>query len=163
MINLSTFGASVTIISNKLFPYGFTIKNFADDVPPLSVDSTQVSSFLMLADGTKFDFDTAATVTVKLAVAPMTNDDENLRVILNSRFGKGSIFSWVPQGLIMTVSYPGNRYVILTGGSLLSGNAVTGINANGKMQTNVYTFSFNKSTGTTVQGLLTAAANTLLG
>ncbi|ABL96837.1 hypothetical protein BcepF1.106 [Burkholderia phage BcepF1] len=146
MIDISGFGASITVAALQTFPMGFNLSEFADDQDPLKFEEVEPTGFEFLYDGNPFFFDKAAIIRVSIAVVPGGDDDTNLKILLQSRKGSQSIIP-LPDSTTMTVNYPNGGRVILTNGSILSGPFADSITQQARKKGNVYTFGFGSFAG----------------
>lgn len=141
MLNISGFGTSIRLVAIQSFPMGFNITAFADEEDPISIDPVEPVGYELLYDGGIVAFDKAAPVIVSIAVTPNTQDDINLKVLLQSRKG-GLQLMPISDITTMIISYPDNDKVILTGGTILSGPLADSIASSGRKKSNVYKFVF---------------------
>lgn len=141
MLNISGVGTSVMIIALQSFPMGFNITQFADEEDPISVEPVEPVGYEMLYDGGMVSYDKASPVVVSIAVPPNTDDDINLKVLLQSRKG-GLRLLPISDITTMIISYPDNDRVVLTNGTILSGPLADSIASSGRKKSNVYKFVF---------------------
>ncbi|QRE00387.1 hypothetical protein [Burkholderia phage BCSR52] len=146
MIDISGFGASITIAALQSFPMGFTLKQLADDQDPLTFEEVETTGYEALYDGSFFFFDKASLIKVRMSVIAGSDDDMNLKILLQSRKGSSSIIP-LPDSTTMTVGYPNGGRVILTNGSILSGPFADSISQEARKKGNVYTFGFGAFAG----------------
>lgn len=146
MINVSGFGSRVTIVALSSFPVGFTLSEFSDDADPLVFEETEPTSFEMLYDGSLFAFDKAAPVICKVSVIPGSNDDINLKILLQARKGAIQLVP-IPDVTSMVITYPDDGRVMLTAGTILSGPMADSIVQQGRKKANTYTFAFGAFAG----------------
>lgn len=140
MIDISGNGLSITVLALQSFPMGFSLSEFADDVDPLTVEVIEPFGFELLFDGDMFAFDKANVVKISVSVIAGSDDDINLKLLLQSKKGSKSILP-IPDLTTMIVSYPSGR-VILTKGTIFSGPLADSIEASGRKKGNTYTFVF---------------------
>lgn len=162
MLNISGFGTKATILALQTFPMGFTVDEFADDVDPISIEETQPSDFEMLYDGSLYAFEKAAAVMVNMSVIPGSDDDLNLRMLLQAKKGSPSLFP-IEDVTSMIITYPNNGRVMLTGGTILKGPLADSILQTGRKKGNTYTFAFGSFAGmqSGLQTALTVGQNLL--
>jgi len=146
MIDISGFGASITVLAVQSFPVGFSLSQFADDQDPLAVEDIEATAYEMLMDGSIFIFDKAVPVKLMVAVIPGSSDDINLKILLQSRKGAASIIP-LPDVTSMVISYPDGGKVIFTNGSIIKGPLADSIQLSGRKKGNVYTFVFGSFSG----------------
>ena len=146
MQNISGFGTKVTVVALQSFPYGFTIKEFADDEDPITFEEVEPVGYEILLDGSLFAFDKGAAVLVSVAVIPGSEDDINLKMLLQSRKGSSS-FIPLPDITSMVIQYPQNGLVALSNGSILSGPLGDSIVSSGRLKGNIYKFVFGSFSG----------------
>lgn len=141
MENISGFGTKVTIVAIQSFPQGFSLSKFADDKDPVAIDDIEPIGYQMLYDGGLFAFDKAVPVTVSVSVIPNTDDDINLKILLQTKKGG---FRYLPiEDLVsMIISYPNGGTAILTNGTIISGPPADSITQAGRRQSNTYKFAF---------------------
>ena len=163
MINVSGFGLGVTIVAVQSFPMGFNLSKFADDQDPLSAKPYEPFGYDLLYDGELFAFDKAAVVEVDVSVVPNTDDDINLKILLQSRRGGISILPF-DDSVTMVINYPDGGRVILSSGSILSGPVMDNITQSGRKSGNIYKFVFSSIQGMqTTREALSGIAQGLLG
>jgi len=146
MIDVSGFGTGITIVALQSFPMGFNLSQFADDQDPLTAKDISPTGYEMLYDGSLFAFDKAAPVEVAVSVIPGSDDDLNLKILLQSKKSTPKILP-LPDITSMVITYPDNGRVILSSGSILSGPVVDSITSAGRKKSNTYTFVFGTVTG----------------
>ncbi|QJB22081.1 hypothetical protein XccvBFoX7_gp23 [Xanthomonas phage FoX7] len=146
MQNISGFGTKATIVALQSFPYGFTIKEFADDEDPITFEEIEPVGYEILLDGSLFTFDKGAAVIVSVSVIPGTEDDINLKMLLQSRKGSSN-FIPLPDVTSMVIQYPQNGLVALSNGSILSGPLGDSIISEGRLKGNIYKFVFGSFSG----------------
>lgn len=130
------------------------MSDFADDVDPIVVEEIQPTDFEMLFDGSLYSFDKASAVMVHVSVIPGSEDDLNLRILLQTRKSGLSILP-IDDVTSMSISYPDNGSVMFTGGTILKGPLADSIIQTGRKKSNTYTFVF-ASFGGFQSGLQTA-------
>jgi len=146
MIDVSGFGTGIVVLSLQSFPFGFQLKQFADDVDPISAKEVDAIGFEMLYDGDLFAFDKAAPIEVSVGVIAGSEDDINLKILLQSKKGSASILP-LPDITSMVITYPDGGRVILSKGTILRGPLVDTVLATGRKKGNTYTFVFAAFTG----------------
>jgi hypothetical protein len=148
MIDVSGFGTTITIVALTSFPIGFTLSDFADDIDPVVAEDIEPTGFEMLYDGTLFPFDKAAPVTLTVGVIAGSDDDINLKIILQARKSNGSNAITPFTDLTSAViNYPDGGKIILSNGALISGPLVDGIQSAGRKKGNAYKFVFGTFAG----------------
>jgi hypothetical protein len=162
MLNISGFGLKVTVLAIQTFPMGFTLSEFADDVDPIAIEETQPSDFEMLYDGSLFAFEKAAPILASVSVIPGSDDDMNLRMLLQAKKGARSLFP-VEDITSMVISYPGGGRVTLTEGTILKGPLADSVIQSGRKKGNTYSFAFGSFAGmqSGLQTALTIGQNVL--
>jgi hypothetical protein len=162
MFNISGFGTKATVLAIQTFPMGFTLTEFADDVDPIAIEDTQPSDFEMLYDGSLYAFEKAAPIMVNVSVIPGSDDDMNLRMLLQAKKGSRSLFP-VDDITSMIVTYPGNGRVVFTEGTILKGPMADSVVQTGRKKGNTYTFAFGSFAGmqSGLQTALTIGQNIL--
>lgn len=145
MIDVSVFGATITVIATVSFPNGFVLKAFADDQDALTVDDVETSGFEPLYDGNIFTFDKTAPVKLAVSVIPGSDDDINLKILLQAR----KSLNWLnlPDVTSMVISYPDGGRVVLSAGSILKGPLADTMLTNGRKKGNTYGFVFGTFAG----------------
>lgn len=142
MIDVSAFGTSVIVVALNSFPLGFSLSEFADDVPdPLSVEATETTGYEMLYDGKIFFYDKASPIKVNVSVISGTRDDINLKVLLQARKGGVSLLP-LPDITSIVITYPDGGRVVFSAGSMVSGPFADSLAAIGRRKSNTYTFIF---------------------
>lgn len=147
MINISGFGTGVYVVALETFPQGFALSQFADDEDPISAENLDAIGYEMMYDGSLFAFDKASPIIVDVAVIPGSEDDANLKVLLQTKKGGQNL---LPIGDVtsMVINYPGNGFVTLSNGTIVNGPIVDSIQASGRKKSNVYRFAFGSFAGT---------------
>jgi hypothetical protein len=146
MIDVSGFGTGIVVLALQSFPFGFSLKQFADDVDPIMAKEVDAVGFEMLYDGDLFSFDKAAPIEVAVSVIPGSDDDMNLKILLQSKKGSSAILP-LPDITSMVITYPDGGRVILSKGTILRGPLVDSILTNGRKKGNTYTFVFGAFQG----------------
>jgi len=146
MIDISGFGTGIVIVALQSFPTGFSLSKFADDVDPLTSREIEPIGFDMLFDGDIVTYDKAAPVEVTVSVIPGSDDDINLKILLQNKKSAFSILP-LPDITTMVVTYPDGGRVILTKGNITKGPVVDSISANGRRNSNTFTFMFGAFAG----------------
>lgn len=146
MIDISGFGTGITIVATTSFPVGFTLSSFADDEDPLSVENTEVSGYEKLYDGTIFTYDKTSPLLLSVGVMPNSEDDANLKILLQMRKSSASILP-LPDTTSMVICYPDGGKVAMSNGTMLSGPLADSLTAQGRKKGNVYHFVFGTFVG----------------
>lgn len=145
MQNISGFGTSLTIIATQSFPFGFGVTKFADDVAPITHKEVEPTAYQELIDGSLFFFTQAAPVEVAISVIPGSEDDINLKILLQAQKGGIQLLP-VPDVTSMVLSYPKGK-VMLTNGSIIRGPLMDSIGDTSRKNSNTYTFVFGNFAG----------------
>lgn len=146
MIDISAFGTGINIVATTSFPYGFPLSQFADDEDPISIEDLEVSGFEKLYDGSIFTFDKTSPVLLSVGVMPNTDDDANLKILMQMRKSSQHILP-LPDTTSMVITYPDGGRVILSNGTILKGAIADSITAQGRKKGNVYHFVFGTFAG----------------
>ena len=146
MIDISTLGAGITIISLTSFPMGFQLSCFADDTDSLVIEQTEVSGFEKLYDGTIFGYDKTSPVLLAVSVIPNSEDDINLKILLQKRKSNSNYIALLDT-ITMVVSYGDGGRVVLSGGVILSGSLADSMQSAGRKKSNTYNFAFGSFDG----------------
>lgn len=146
MIDVSAFGTGITIVSTASFPVGFRLTSFSDDEDPLTVEQVEVSGFEKLYDGSIFIFDKTSPVLLSVGVNANTDDDINLKILLQARKSSPQLLP-LPDTTTMVITYPDGGRVILSNGQLISGPIADSITSAGRKKGNVYHFVFGTFSG----------------
>jgi hypothetical protein len=163
MIDISGFGAGIYVLALESFPSGFKLSQFADDQDPISSDNIDAVGYEMLYDGSIFFYDKAAPIKISVAVIPGSDDDTNLKILLQSKKGTVSLLP-IDDVTSMVITYPNNGFVTLSNGSIISGPLVDSIQSSGRKKSNVYTFLFGSFAGTqSLTQTLATVGQTVLG
>ncbi len=146
MINISGYGLGVNIVALQTFPMGFDIKSFSDDTDSLVVENTETSGYQMDFGGSLVAYDKAAPILVSLSVIPNSEDDINLKLLLQARKGG---FKWLPiqDVTTMVISYPDRGRVVFSNGTIISGPFADSILSTGRRKSNTYNFAFGAFAG----------------
>lgn len=163
MIDISGFGTGIVVVALQSFPMGFSLSKFADDADPISAKDIEPTGYEMLYDGSLFAFDKAAPVELSVSVIPGSDDDLNLKVLLQSKKGAKKLIP-LADVTSMVITYPDGGRVILSNGTILRGPLVDSIEASGRKKSNTFTFVFGSVTGaqSTTQ-LVASIAQDVLG
>ena len=146
MQDVSAFGTTISILATQSFPVGFTIENFADDKDPLKIENIEATGYVFLIDGSLFIFDKAAVIKVDVSTIAGSDDDINLKTMLQARKGSSSIIN-LPDVTTMTIAYGNGGIVMFTNGSIVSGPLGDSIEQSGRHPSNTYTFVFSDFAG----------------
>ncbi len=146
MQNVSGFGTQVTVVATQSFPVGFTVAKFADDKDPLKVEEIEPTGVELLIDGSLFTFDKGAIIKVAVSVIAGSDDDINLKILLQARKSSPSIIP-LPDVTSMVITYGNGGNVAFSSGSIISGPLADSINQSGRMNGNTYTFAFGSFSG----------------
>jgi hypothetical protein len=146
MINISGFGLSIIIVAISSFPSGFELSAFADDSDPLSIDDLEPTGFEQLYDGSLFFYDKTAPIKVSVSVIPGSDDDINLKILLQARKGSPPHLP-IPDITSMMVRYSDGGIVGFTKGSIISGPLTDTIQSAGRKKSNKYNFVFDVFAG----------------
>jgi hypothetical protein len=145
MINIGAHGLSIQLIALQSFPMGFSLSQFADDVNPLDVKDTEPFGYELLYDGEMFAFDKANVIELSISVIAGSDDDINLKILLQSRKG-GARIAPIPDAVTLVISYPTGT-VMLTKGTILAGPLADTVLADGRKKGNTYRFAFSAFAG----------------
>lgn len=146
MIDISAFGTGITIVATSSFPVGFQLSSFADDEDPLNVENTEVSGYEKLYDGSIFTFDKTSPLLCSVGVMPNTDDDINLKILLQMRKSSARLLP-LPDVTSMIICYPDGGKVAMSNGTMLSGPLADSLTAQGRKKGNVYHFVFGTFAG----------------
>ena len=136
-------GLSVFMIATGTYPAGVTITQFPDDSDPLDTDNVDIAGFGMGLNGDLVVWDKPNAIQMRLAVIPGSADHKKLNRIWEvNRTAKDKLS--VQDKIEAVVRYADGTTVCLTEGVMLSGPALTGGTAEGKLKTPVYGFAFEK-------------------
>ena len=148
MINVSGFGTGIVIDSASSFPMGFSLSKFADDESPISSKELEPFGYEMLYDGGLFAFDKAAPLEVSVSVIAGSEDDINLRILLNSKKGSFRFLPGIiPDMTTLVATLPDGGRTVLSNGTIIKGPAIDTIQNNGRRKGNTYTFVFGSYLG----------------
>lgn len=162
MIDVSGFGTGITVVAIQSFPAGFNLSQFADDADPLQVEAVEPVGYEMLYDGSLFAFDKAAAIKLSVSVIPGSDDDINLKILLQARKGAVKLVP-LPDVTTMAISYPDGGRVMLTNGTIISGPLADSIQTTGRKKGNQYTFAFGSFAGAqSAKQLVSSIAQNLL-
>lgn len=162
MQDISAFGTSITCLALSSFPMGFSISQFADDADPLSIEEIEPTGSEMLYDGSIFFFDKAAAVKLSISVIAGSDDDINMKILLQARKGTPSIIP-LPDITSMAISYPDGGRIMLTNGSIYKGPIGDSLLASGRKKGNTYSFQFGSFAGAqSVKELIATVAQSVL-
>lgn len=163
MNDVSGSGTSVSIIALQSFPVGFTLKSFADDVDPIVAEEVESSGFEMLYGGELFAYDKAAPIIVTFGVIAGSDDDINMKIILQARKSNTSILPF-PDSTSAVFTYPDGGRVILSNGTIISGPLLDSIQTTGRKKGNLYKFAFGSFAGAqSSKQFISSIAQTALG
>jgi hypothetical protein len=146
MIDVSAFGTGITVVATSSFPVGFQLTSFADDEDPLAIEEVEVSGYEKLYDGNIFIFDKTSPVLLSVGIIPNTDDDINLKILMQARKSSPHILP-LPDTTTMIITYPDGGRVVLSGGGILSGALADSISSGGRKKGNAYHFVFGTFAG----------------
>jgi hypothetical protein len=146
MIDISSFGSSVAIISTQSFPMGFSLTQFADDEDPLTVEEVEVSGYEKLYDGNIFIFDKTSPILMSVAVMPNTDDDINMKILMQMRKSSPQLLP-LPDTVSAVITYGDGGRVILSNGGVLTGSLADSLSKDGRKKGNLYHFVFGTFAG----------------
>jgi len=146
MIDISGFGTGITIVTTATFPLGFELTQFADDEDPLNVENTEVSGYEKLYDGSIFTFDKTSPILLSVGVIANTEDDINLKILLQNRKSSPQILP-LGETTTMIICYPDGGKVAMSNGTILAGPLADSLTAQGRRKGNVYHFVFGTFAG----------------
>lgn len=158
MHNIGGFGTQATIIALSTFPMGFRVSQFADDEDAIKAKEIEPFGYEMLYDGSIFPYSKNAPVEVSVSVIAGSEDDTNLKILLNSKTSRISLLPF-DDVTSMIITYPNAGRVILSNGTIIRGPALDTVQAVGRRSSNTYTFVFGSNQGfqSTKQGLVGVA------
>ena len=141
MNNISSIGTSAYITASKTLPFGWYLKNFADDQDGVQIEPSEAGGSKMDLNGKLLTWAKAAPIIVTVSSIPHSSDDEQLSVILNAnRPGPNQVVAG--DSISMVLRYPDNTIVTLTGGVIVSGPPASSAQSSGRLATRQYTFHF---------------------
>lgn len=146
MQNVSAFGFIATVKASRTFPAGFNLTQFADDADPFDVPSLQIADKGMGVNGDLVMWSKANPIVVTFNVIPGSEDDENLRVLMEAnRPGKGKVLAY--DVISINVEYPvsGKKFSLINGG-ITDGTPANGVASSGRQKTKTYTMAFENKT-----------------
>jgi len=146
MVNVSGFGTNIIVLAVQTFPVGFKITQFADDSDPLTMDTVEPSGFEMLYDGSMFVYTKAAPIKMSVSVIPGSDDDINLKILLQTRSIKTNLLP-IDDFVSAIITYPDKGRILLTNGTILSGPLGDSITTIGRKKSNTYNFVFGVFAG----------------
>lgn len=146
MIDISTAGSGITIFTLRSFPMGFRLSAFADDADALDVEQTEVTGFERLYDGTIFSYDKNSPVLLSVGIIPNTDDDINLKILLQSRKPAKATIP-IADDVTMVIGYADGGRNVLSNGVILGGAMADSLLASGRKKSNVYHFAFGAFDG----------------
>lgn len=147
MDDISAYGLRANLVASTTFPQGIDITQFADDADPFDFPDMKIADTKMALNGDLVTWSVATPITMKLAVVPGSEDDQNLSVLLEAnRVGKNKQSA---QDVInITAIYPQfGRAVMLTQGKLTDGPPSSAVAAVGRLKSKTYTFMFENRAG----------------
>lgn len=153
MVDVSGVFPKVTIISVGIPPL-ITLTKFADDANPVDVEQIEVTGHAINVNGELVTWEKPAAYLVSVAVLCGTDDDVNLRLLLEgSHATSGKGFALAPT-ITMRVSI-GRRNMLgivssedsctYTQGRIVSGRPGAAVDSEGKKMSNTYTFVFENA------------------
>ena len=150
MIDVSGVYPKVTIISTGVPPL-IQLTKFADDQNPIDVEHIEVTGHSINVNGELVTWEKPAAYIVTVAVLCGTEDDENLRLLLEaSHATSGKGFALAPT--VTLRSAIGKRNILgvvttddgstYTQGRIVNGRAGPAVDSEGRKLTNTYSFVF---------------------
>ena len=141
MERVSITGLSVFLVAVPTYPAGVTLTQFADDSDPLDSDNVEIAGSGVGLNGDLVVWDKPNAVSMRLSVIPGSEDHAKLNRIWEvNRTAKNKLS--VQDKVQAVVRYPDGTSVSLTNGAMVSGPALTGGSAEGKLKTPSYGFIF---------------------
>lgn len=141
-IDISGYGTTVDMIVPQLFPAGLTLTQFADNVNPVEFEDLEIAGRAMGLNGDLAFWIKPAPIDVTFSVLAETEDDNNLKSILNASRairGKPNLKIIIPSA---TITYPSGKVVNLAKGYMLSGPVSSTVESEGRFSSNRYKFTF---------------------
>lgn len=141
MQDISGFGLRVTLRASVTYPQGIEVSQFADDADPFDSPSQQIADKAMGLNGDLVTWSTANPLLVTLNVIPGTDDEKNLRVLLDAnRVARGKRSA--RDVITLVVSYPDGSTVTYRQGKITDGMMASGVASAGRIKTNPFNFAF---------------------
>ncbi len=146
MIDISVAGSGITVFSLSSFPMGFRLSSFADDVDALVVEQTEVTGYEKLYDGNIFAFDKTSPIMLSVGIIPNTEDDINLKILLQKRKSTPSIIQ-IADDVTMVIAYADGGKNVFSRGTIIGGAIADSITSGGRKKSNTYNFAFGSFDG----------------
>lgn len=134
-------GLKVTIIASPVFPQGFTVDKWADDSDPLIIGDLEITQTAMGVNGDLISWNKAVPIPVELSVIPNSEDDQNLKILINSNRAARNKVS-TQDDITMIVSYPNGKIQTLTGGVVKQGAPAQSVTSESRLKTATFSFEF---------------------
>lgn len=142
-VNISGFGAVLTLIASNTFPAGLPITQFADDADPILINEIKIADTAMGLNGDLLAWNKPVPLPFTINVVPGSADDINLQILFDANtvgLGKNS----AQDVISLTLIYPNLATVVFTGGIITDGAAGRGIQSSGRQKTKSYSFMMSK-------------------
>lgn len=142
-VNISGFGARITLIASSTFPQGFTLSQFADDADSLDIPELAIADSGMGLNGTHVVWSKPGVIDLTLNMVPTTVEDKNLEILHEAnRVAEGK--SVAGDVVTLSIAYANGAVVTLAEGIIVSGAPTLGISQAGRLKTRPYKFRFTK-------------------
>lgn len=146
MQDISAFGIALNIVASNTFPNGFDVTQFADDADPFDSPDLKLGDSKMGVNGTLITWSVATPITLKVAVVPQSDDDQNLEILVEAnRVAAGKTSA--KDAITLTASYPTGPRKQLSPGRIITGPVLSSAAAVGRLKSKVYEFVFENTSG----------------
>lgn len=147
MSNISATGLVVTILASNSFPIiPLVITDFADDNNPLDFEELTIAEDSMGLNGDYLYWTTPTPIRPTLSVIPGSESDLKLASLFElNRVGENK--EGANDVITMTLQYPNELPVVLSGGGMLSGSPVSSAASSGRKNSKNYGFGFGNKIG----------------
>lgn len=141
MADISGSGVSVRLAAGLVFPQGFQVEEYADDIDPIDHDEWVVGDDGVGLNGNYLFWVVKSPFRVTFSVEPDSSTDINFKTLLQSyRNGNSGIIT-------MTVQYINQLPITYSDGSVISGAPATSVASSQRKKSKSYVLGFSKVSG----------------
>lgn len=140
-VSVSASGIQIAFTVPVIFPTGFVVSQFSDDVDPLDFSEINIGDSAMNINGELAVWTVPSPIPLTVSVRPGSEGDDNLSILFNAnRISVNKIV--LNSNITATVTYPDNSSIRLSGGIPVSFTPGKGVGTAGRLKTKTYTFNF---------------------
>lgn len=140
-VNVSGTGTRIHLVASSTYPIGIVLTQFSDDADAIDIPQLEIGSTKMGVNGDLIKWQKPIEIKANVNIVPGGQDDILLGVLLQAnRIGRGKLSA--NDNVIMTVTYPDGRIIILNDGIITGGSPGLSISSEARYKTKPYSFSF---------------------